>query len=364
MSMFRKLLLTSAFVIFVTPSAAWADDWRLREASGAVRVSIPARAVAVGVEGQVLPIGASVTTGSDGRAVLFNGDQRIVVGPNSRTTLAPEAGGMTRVLQDLGSALFQVDRQRRPHFRVETPLLAAVVKGTTFTVSVDTQGDRVHVAEGLVEVRSNSGGSVGDVGAGATGFVSREHPTSIEMTASSAAITVDIAATSLAPVDYSALSGGLVENAAILQGPALPTGRIEGAAAGGGASGGSAASSGGGGSNNSGAGNGSASGTRSTAISGNAGNGNTSSGGGAPGGAAHSSAGGGNPGGGNAGGGAGNGNGGGNSGNSNGGGNAGAPGNSGGNPGDSNGGGNGGGNAGAGDGNSGNGNGGGNAGAG
>ena len=169
---FRLILTALVIFWFAGATVAFASDWQLREVTGSVRVALPARPVGNGAVGQVLPIGSSVTTGGNGRAVITNGQQRIVVGPNSRTTLAPEAGGMTRVLQDLGSALFQVDRQRAPHFRVETPLLAAVVKGTTFTVSVEPQGDQVHVAEGLVEVRANSGNASGDVAAGATGVVS------------------------------------------------------------------------------------------------------------------------------------------------------------------------------------------------
>ncbi|WP_313008900.1 hypothetical protein, partial [Brevundimonas vesicularis] len=89
------------------PTQALADEWRIREVAGVVRVAIPARPAAYGSVGQVLPTGTSVTTGGNGRAMITNGQQRVVVGPNSRTTLAPEAGGMTRVLQDLGSALFQ-----------------------------------------------------------------------------------------------------------------------------------------------------------------------------------------------------------------------------------------------------------------
>ncbi|RYG83441.1 MAG: hypothetical protein EON59_13820, partial [Alphaproteobacteria bacterium] len=204
MTIFRWAVPALMFLWLAGATAALAGDWQLREVSGAVRVVIPARAPANGAVGQTLPIGTSVTTGGNGRATMTNGEQRIVVGPNSRTTLAPEQGGMTRILQDLGSALFQVDRQARPHFRVETPLLAAVVKGTTFTVSVDPQGDRVHVAEGLVEVRSNSGNAASDVAAGATGVVKREQPAAVDVTAPSASVTIDSTALNLAPIDYSA----------------------------------------------------------------------------------------------------------------------------------------------------------------
>ena len=215
MANLRSVLIALVSIFILVPTTALAADWRLTEVRGAVRVAVPARPVAHGVVGQVLPVGSSITTGGDGRAIITNGDQRIVVSPNSRTTLAPEAGGFTRILQDLGSALFQVDRRRQPHFRVETPLLAAVVKGTTFTVSVEPQGDQVQVAEGLVEVRANSGNSVGDVAAGATAQVSRAQPGALEISTPSAAVTLEVASLTLAPIDYSEVSGGLVENVVV-----------------------------------------------------------------------------------------------------------------------------------------------------
>src|SRR3954468_11227428 len=142
----QRALITAAFVLI--GSSAWAADWRLVEMSGQVRIAAPGAEPAAGRQGQALPIGSSVTTFQGGRAVLDNGLQHIVVGPNSRMTLAPEqTSGMARVVQDLGAILFQVDKKDKPHFRVETPLLAAVVKGTTFTVEVNALADTVNVAE-------------------------------------------------------------------------------------------------------------------------------------------------------------------------------------------------------------------------
>src|SRR3546814_7909473 len=46
-----------------------------------------------------------------------------------------------------------------PHFGVQTPYLAAVVKGTTFSVTVDGTGASVQVVEGAVEVSTLDGGA-------------------------------------------------------------------------------------------------------------------------------------------------------------------------------------------------------------
>src|SRR3546814_6430757 len=119
-------------------NVAHGADWKLVEVTGVVRIAEPGHAPAPGHANQVLPTGSTVTTVGGGRAALFNGAQRITLGPNSRMTVAPESSaGMIRVMQDLGSILFQVDKKPAQHFRVETPLLAAIVKGPTFPVNVD-----------------------------------------------------------------------------------------------------------------------------------------------------------------------------------------------------------------------------------
>ena len=126
-------------------------------------------------------------------------------------TVAPDSGpGITRVMQDLGSILFQVNKKPSQHFRVETPLLAAIVKGTTFTVNVELNANSVHVAEGLVEVRANQGGATKDVGAGATGSIARDAPAQLSVLAPGAA-AFDAVEVSVAALDYTAVTGGLVE---------------------------------------------------------------------------------------------------------------------------------------------------------
>jgi hypothetical protein len=218
-STMRKALLIGAALAAIG-GAAHAADWKIVEMTGAVRVAAPGADAAPGRQGQTLPVGTSVTTFQGGRAVLDNGLQHIVVGPNSRMTLAPEAaGGMARVMQDLGSVLFQVDKTGKPHFRVETPLLAAVVKGTTFTVDVQPQSDSVNVAEGLVEVRSNLGDLARDVPAGASGAVMRDAPGAVQvmtLTTNTGAVPAPEPVAALPPIDYRAASDGLIG------GPAAP----------------------------------------------------------------------------------------------------------------------------------------------
>jgi hypothetical protein len=66
-----------------------------------------------------------------------------------------------------------VERRNVKHFEVETPYLAAVVKGTQFRVSVNAAGTRVEVLRGQVEVADFKSGQIAQVmpGQAATAFV-------------------------------------------------------------------------------------------------------------------------------------------------------------------------------------------------
>jgi ferric-dicitrate binding protein FerR (iron transport regulator) len=72
-------------------------------------------------------------------------------------TAAQQDGGVTQIIQQIGRAMFNIQRRATPHFGVRTPHLATVVRGTVFTVTVDEDGCRVAVTEGRVEVATHDG---------------------------------------------------------------------------------------------------------------------------------------------------------------------------------------------------------------
>ena len=72
---------------------------------------------------------------------------------------AAPSGGLMQIFEQLGNVVFSVKKNKAPHFGVSTPYLAAVVKGTTFSVTVDASGASVQVVEGAVEVATNDGGA-------------------------------------------------------------------------------------------------------------------------------------------------------------------------------------------------------------
>jgi len=212
MHKFFAAALALAAATFAGEANAQQAAWRLTEAHGVVRVTQPGQAPSDAQANTALVAGATVTTGAESGATLANGPQRIVMTPNSRMSIAADSSdAMTRIIQDLGSLLFQVDRRGSQHFRVETPLLAAIVKGTTFTVTAGGAQDTVHVSQGLVEVRAGRNGASQDVPAGATARVARDAPSEISMAAPAEQASTD-QGVALAAVDYETASGGVVTN--------------------------------------------------------------------------------------------------------------------------------------------------------
>ncbi|MEQ1863200.1 MAG: FecR family protein [Micropepsaceae bacterium] len=152
------------------------ENWRIVDTAGDVKAGGAGFMPIALSNNQTLPADAWIETTATGRAVLARGLESIVVGPNSRVQLPKdEVNGNTQILQTMGSALYQIGKQQKPHFQVDTPYLAAVVKGTTFTVTVEGETASVAVSEGLVEVSTPDHSDVEFVRPGFTASVSQVH---------------------------------------------------------------------------------------------------------------------------------------------------------------------------------------------
>ena len=182
-----RALPTIAVFVLALNSGAFAAEWSVVKLSGEIWIGSDRAQPASLAVGDIVEAGASVATGGTGRILLSRGEQRILLSPNSAIEL-PEDGSASRVLQSAGNAMFDVDRRKNPHFSVETPFLAAVVKGTKFTVTVDEAGSEVSVVEGRVEVTQSATGQSVDVtpgqraevtSTGSTGIVVRDAGTSL-----------------------------------------------------------------------------------------------------------------------------------------------------------------------------------------
>jgi hypothetical protein len=151
------LLLGSSLA---SPTLAATPFWTISEASQGVMVS-HAGLVKAALRGGRAEPGDIITTSANARAVLVRGEEYAVVAPNSRLQVSDpaESSGITQFIEKVGNVVFSIKKMATPHFGVQTPYLAAVVKGTTFSVTVDDSGASVQVVEGAVEVATKDGGA-------------------------------------------------------------------------------------------------------------------------------------------------------------------------------------------------------------
>jgi len=138
----------------MAPVQASEEVWRVSKSTGEVSVTSPAGEQAPLIAGATLKAGDNVRTGANGRVLLMRGAETILVSPNSAVGIPqPKKEDVkTTIIQQSGSILLEVEKKNVQHFQVETPYLAAVVKGTQFRVTVDNQESRVDVLRGKVEV--------------------------------------------------------------------------------------------------------------------------------------------------------------------------------------------------------------------
>jgi FecR-like protein len=160
--------VTAAFALVIATSAFAADDgvWSVKKTSGDVWMSNGSDVHQASVKSdEVLKPGDTVTTGKNGRVLLVRGEESILVAPNSVIGLPAEKkeGLSTTIKQQAGSILLEVEKKNVKHFEVETPYLAAVVKGTQFRVTVNASGATVDVVRGQVEVADFKTGQIAQV---------------------------------------------------------------------------------------------------------------------------------------------------------------------------------------------------------
>jgi hypothetical protein len=159
--------LAVAFVLTATSAAFAADggDWTVSKSSGEVWLGGSNVQQASLKQEDVLKPGDTVRTGRNGRVLLKRGEETILVSPNSVIGVPAEKkdGLSTTIIQRAGSILLDVEKRNVKHFEVETPYLAAVVKGTQFRVTINAGKTTVDVVRGQVEVADFKSGQIAQV---------------------------------------------------------------------------------------------------------------------------------------------------------------------------------------------------------
>lgn len=149
------LALALTFALFT--STALADDW----------TAVKLRGVVVGLfdgewvklqRGAVIPDDQPIRTLASGRVTFERGEESIDLGPNTQIQILDRAGydKYTTVKQYFGRVGVEAEVRKVRHFAVQTPYLAAVVKGTRFVVISGDRGAQVQVERGAVAVENVS----------------------------------------------------------------------------------------------------------------------------------------------------------------------------------------------------------------
>jgi len=161
----RILAMALALGAASNARAGEGEAWSVSKSSGEVWMTATGtQQVSLGQQ-DVLRPGDTIRTGRNGRVMLVRGEETILISPNSVVGLPAEnrEGLSTTIVQQAGSILLEVEKRNVKHFEVETPYLAAVVKGTQFRVSVNAVSTRIDVIRGQVEVADFRSGQIAQV---------------------------------------------------------------------------------------------------------------------------------------------------------------------------------------------------------
>lgn len=139
--------------------AVRADDWTADKLRGQVLQLVDGQWQPLN-RGMVVPDSRVIRTLAWGRVTFVRGNETVDIGPNTQIQIYDEGGRkpFTTVKQYFGSVSVEAQVEEVQHFAVQTPYLAAVVKGTRFTVNSDANGASVSVQRGHVMVASYEDG--------------------------------------------------------------------------------------------------------------------------------------------------------------------------------------------------------------
>lgn len=175
------LLVAGLVMSLPQPAAAASPNvWTVTAASGETLVRREGSVWQPLAVGMLTPPGSEIRTGPNSVLTIAKGGDRVTFSPGSQavipeidsaalgTGVVPaslttgEGATPSRIgpslIQRAGVLLFDMESRESRDFVIETPVLAAAIKGTTFTVTVEDDQNLVNVAEGVVEVTALSSG--------------------------------------------------------------------------------------------------------------------------------------------------------------------------------------------------------------
>lgn len=156
----KNRLLPVIVIIFSTllTSVAIADDWVATKLRGGVFAFDGAGWVKV-ERGTVISDNRVIRTLLSGRVAFTRDGETIEMGGGTQISIRDQAGRrFTTVDEHYGLVTIEAEVENVQHFAVRTPYLAAVVKGTKFSVRVRDGKAEVKVSRGRVEVEDTERG--------------------------------------------------------------------------------------------------------------------------------------------------------------------------------------------------------------
>ena len=158
--------LTLAFFAALASPSVLGDEWVVNRLRGQAEHYDGRQWHPLAI-GDTIKASRHVRTHHRSRMELVRGDEVLDLAPATFLAIHEAAGRkMTTVEQSLGSVSVQAEKRDVQHFEVRTPLLAAVVKGTAFSVTIKDGRTEVDVRSGMVAVEDTTNDISADVGAG------------------------------------------------------------------------------------------------------------------------------------------------------------------------------------------------------
>jgi hypothetical protein len=160
--------ILAGILLLFQVSASLAKDWLVERVSGTAWATSASHQRLQLKPHMTVAEGLTISTSQSGRVRLVSDGSSISLSPGSVAVVSSRGFFVrkTQVVQQVGMIEFDVEKRSRPYFFIETPYLAAVVKGTKFTVTVSNTSAALNVERGLVHVTDLASGESADVGRG------------------------------------------------------------------------------------------------------------------------------------------------------------------------------------------------------
>ena len=151
---------------------ALADDWMVDRLRGEVLVLVGSDWSPL-QRGDIVSDSSRIRSVEGSRVTFTRGAEAIELEGATEIRIFDQQGQrMTTIMQAYGTVTVEAERLQIQHFSVQTPFLAAIVKGTRFTVHSDDTQSSVGVSRGLVQVQDYTHGVATDIAPGQTAVVS------------------------------------------------------------------------------------------------------------------------------------------------------------------------------------------------